>query len=360
MKSRTNTTSRAWIAAVTGTALGVAGLAVIAMPAGAGEAPELPEISATELVESALSAEPAAFAGTVGMDNQLGLPDIPGVPLATFDSAQVHHDGDGRARVGVQQGSSEYTVVKDDDGVWTYDSAKNTATRYTMSEAASERKHAGESELSDPADAATTIIDKLSETSSISIDGTARVADRPVYELVLTPKPSERTLLREVKVSIDYDTRLPLKFEVLPNGSPEPVVSVGFTEFTVGEQPESLFDFSPPNGAKVVEEDGSERAEAAKEHAGEAEAFGAGLNVVGDGWDTVLTGTLPEEMPSSGRGAQSDPQGMLEQLGKRVEGEFGTGYVITTRAGTGLLTDDGRFAVGAVPQQVLIEALEEQ
>lgn len=359
MKSRTSSTSRAWIAAATGTALGVAGLAVIAMPAGAGEAPELPEISATELVESALSAEPTGFAGTVGVDNALGLPDISGLPLAGFDSAQVHHDGEGRARVGVQRGSSEYTVVKDADGVWTYDSAENTATRHTKPEAASEhRKHADEPELSDPAAAATTIIDKLSETSTVSIDGTARVADRPVYELVLTPKPSERTLLREVKVSIDYDTRLPLKFEVLPNGSPDPVVSVGFTEFTVGEQPESLFDFSPPKGAKVVEEDGSEHAEAAKEHSDEAAAFGERLDVVGDGWDTVLTGTLPEELPNSGRGGQSDPRALLERVGKPVEGKFGTGYVITTRAGTGLVTDDGRFAVGAVPQQVLIEALE--
>ena len=45
------------------------------------------------------------------------------------------------------------------------------------------------------------------------------------------------------------------------------------------------------------------------------------------------------------------------QIAKPVSGPFGTGHVITTKVGTALLTDDGRFAAGAVPEQVLIEAL---
>jgi len=52
-----------------------------------------------------------------------------------------------------------------------------------------------------------------------------------------------------------------------------------------------------------------------------------------------------------------DPKRLLSQFGKPVRGAFGSGYVITTKVGTALVTDDGRFAVGAVPEQVLIEAL---
>ncbi|MGH3515986.1 MAG: LolA family protein [Haloechinothrix sp.] len=358
--------TKALTAAVAGTALGVAGLAVLAMPADAGDEPELPAISADELVESVLSAEPPAFAGTVAVDNELGIPEIPGMDFADTDSARVYHDGDQRGRISVQRGTGEQTIVRDAEGVWTYDSGENTATWYALPADAAERhpvprdaalgdRTLGHRTLGDPAAAATEMIDKLSESSTILVDGTARVADRPAYELVLTPKPSERTLLREIKVAIDSETRLPLRFQVLPNGSADPVLSVGFTDFSVGDQPDELFTFSPPEGATVVEGGAREHGQDGKD--ADAVAAKAALTVVGDGWDAVLTGNLPGDAPSGEREG-TDPRALLEQVGERVTGEFGSGYVITTRAGTGLLSDDGRFAVGLVPQQVLIEALD--
>ena len=48
---------------------------------------------------------------------------------------------------------------------------------------------------------------------------------------------------------------------------------------------------------------------------------------------------------------------MLQHYGKPVSGAFGSGYVISTNVATVLITDDGRFAAGAVPQQVLVDAL---
>lgn len=371
MKPRT----KGIVAAVTGTALGVAGLAIVALPAGADDAPSLPDITAAELVSSALQADPPAFAGTVAVQNDLGLPSLPGMELADFESAAVYHDGGERARVAVQDGNGEYTIVKGEKDVWAYDSAKNTATRMAIpSEAEQEkavekgRKHAKDlPELSDPSTAATEIIKKLSETSTISVDGTATVADRPAYELVLTPKPSERTVLREVKVAIDSETRLPLRFEVMTNGSPEPIFSLGFDEFTVGAQPERLFEFTAPKGAKisdVTEADKAEQRKQAeeftKEHGKAAEQFGEGLDIVGEGWDVVVTGAVPKELLAGSDKASEqdfDAKGLLEQFGKRVSGEYGKGYVITTKAGSGLITDDGRFAAGAVPVQVLEEAL---
>lgn len=361
MKPRT----KALTAAVAGTALGIGGLAVLAMPAGAGEAPELPEITAERLVESVLTAEPPAFNGTVAIDNDLGLPAVPGMPNLDFDAARVYHDGDDGARLSVEDGTSEYTVVKNGTTVWRYDSAENTATRVELPQDPAEHveQHKA-SELADPSAAATEIIGRLSETSEIAIDGTARVAERPVYELVLSPKPDERTLLREIKVAIDYETRMPLRIEVLPNGSPDPVVSVAFTDFTVGDQAQRLFEFTPPEGAKVVEEeagrpqrDGTYPAPS-KEQAEQFGEAGESIDAVGEGWDTVLTGTLPEGGFDRATEQGTDPRALLDQVGERIEGDFGSGYLITMRAGGGIVTDDGRFAIGAVPQQVLIEALE--
>jgi hypothetical protein len=74
-----------------------------------------------------------------------------------------------------------------------------------------------------------------------------------------------------------------------------------------------------------------------------------------------ITGELPAETLSTPAGPRgSDPGALLEQAGERVEGDFGAGYLITTSVLTGLVADDGRFAVGAVPEQVLFEALEAQ
>lgn len=364
-------------AAATGTTVGLAGLLIMAMPAGAGQEPELPELSAKELVEAALSAEAPSFEGTVAVNNELGLPALPGLGLANAESARVYHDGDKGARISLQRGSTEFTAVHGPDGAWTYDSSTNTATRYPHVDRARDlpRQHG---EFSDPASAATEIIDVLSESSTITIDGTARVADRDAYELVLTPKPSERTLLREVTVVIDAATKLPLRVEVMPNGSPEPVVSAGFTEFAVGAQPDELFEFTPPRNADVTTADPDKAHQSRKalpKHADPAqalddagEALGEPVAVTGSGWDTVLTGTVPEDMLSGasermaerGGPAGASPADMLNQFGERfTDGEI-SGFVFSTRAGTGIVTDDGRFAVGAVPRQVLIEALEQQ
>lgn len=47
----------------------------------------------------------------------------------------------------------------------------------------------------------------------------------------------------------------------------------------------------------------------------------------------------------------------MSKLGKPVSGAWGSGVLISTKVGTALITDDGRFAAGAVPEQVLYEAL---
>ena len=47
----------------------------------------------------------------------------------------------------------------------------------------------------------------------------------------------------------------------------------------------------------------------------------------------------------------------LSALGTPVSGPWGSGRLITTAVATAIITDDGRVAAGAVPEQVLTEAL---
>ena len=359
--------TKALVAAGSGITVGLAGLAMSALPAGADDDPVLPAIGAEELVTSALEARPPAFDGVAELHNELGLPAVPGTEALDFESVRVFHDGDEGARVQVERQSSELTFVKNADEAWAYDSQENAAKRLTWDEAdaAAARGHA-EAELADPSQAAAEIIERLRPTSDIFVDGTARVADRAAYELVLTPKPSEKTLLREITVAIDEETRVPLRFDVYTNGTSDPVLSLGFVDFEVGAQDADLFEFTPPEGAEVGTTEADDVAKAAGEHgAGGVEQR---TTTVGDGWDTVVIGEAPAEGPARGPAegfegsveGEQDLTAMLEQIGTPVSGEFGSGFHVQIAVGGAIVTEDGRIAAGAVPQQVLVDALDQQ
>ncbi|GAB4083482.1 sigma-E factor regulatory protein RseB domain-containing protein [Myceligenerans cantabricum] len=367
-------TTKALVAAGSGIAVGAAGLVLTTLPAGADDAPVLPEVDAEQLVTSALEAQPPAFAGVAEVDNQLGLPPVPGTEALDFESARVFHDGQESARIQVERAASELTFVKSTDEAWAYDSAEHTARHFTWDAAdAAAAEERAEGELADPSQAAAEIIARLRPTSDIFVDGTARVADRAAYELVLTPKPSEKTLLREVTVAIDEETRVPLRFDVFANGTSDPVLSAGFTEFELGAQAADLFEFTPPEGAQVETTEADDVAHEKGEHGGKrAEDLQQGATTVGDGWDTVVIGEVPagagpgdaapfgQELGDRRGGDDEDLSSMLGQIGAPVSGEFGTGLHVQIAVGGAVLTEDGRVAAGAVPQQVLVDALDRQ
>ncbi|SFB59655.1 hypothetical protein SAMN05216266_12415 [Amycolatopsis marina] len=344
-----NPKKRAITVAVAGTAAGALGLGLVAMPAGAGDDPQLPAISAEELVESALRADTPELAGTVQADNNLGLPSIPGVPALDLDSAKVYSDGEGRSKLMLRQGGSDHTIVQNGATVWSYDSAANSATRMQLPEDEREAKSA--EQAADPTAIAAQVLGAIRESSTVAVDGTATVADRAAYELVLTPKPDERTLLREVRVAVDSGTRLPLRLEVMVNGTTDPALSVGFSEISFGDQPEDLFRFTPPPGATVTEK--SFEDDPKRQH---ADATPEDIRFVGEGWDTVIVTKFPNGAATFDDG-DLDVRGLLDQIGRPVSGPFGSGHVVSTNAVNALVTDDGRVAAGAVPEQVLMEAL---
>lgn len=341
--------------AAVGTAAGVVGLVLLASPAGAGEAPPaLPPISADALVESVLTTEMPALGGSVELQNNLGLP-IPGLPTSMGgDSIRVYTDGEGRGRISLPGRGGETTVVDDGSTVWVWNSQDRTVQKVPHG-ADQKADKPLEGKFADPATAARDLVDAMQADSTVDVDGTARVAGRPVYQLVLTPKPAERTLLREIRVSVDSETRVPLQLEVLANGQADPALKVGFTEFDDGPQDANLFRFTPPAGAEVTEHDPNEEFEG---RSPDELLSQLDLDTVGEGWDTVVTGTLPEgALPMAGAASGEDATALLSRFAKEVHGDFGTGWVVSTKVGTALITEDGRIAIGAVPQQVLTEAL---
>jgi outer membrane lipoprotein-sorting protein len=320
--------------AAVGTAAGVAGLVLLASPAGAGEAPPaLPAIGAEQLVESVLSTDVPALGGSVELQNNLGLP-IPGLPGGMGGGGDIHvyTDGHGRGRISVPTRGSETTVVDDGSTVWVWDSADKSVVK--VPHGAEKGKTPLESRFADPATAARDLVNAMQEDSTVDVDGTARVAGRPVYQLVLAPKPTERTLLREVRIAVDAQERMPLRLTVLGQGSTSPALQIGFTDLTFGPQDPARFTFTPPAGAKVTDAPNRNAARNDKP------------NVVGDGWDRVVVEKVPADRTKD-----------LAGLGSPVSGSWGSGRLIKTAVATAIVTDDGRVAAGAVPEQVLSETL---
>jgi outer membrane lipoprotein-sorting protein len=315
---------------------GVVGLGLLTLQGGAGAQPALPPVSPEDLVASVLKAEPGPFEGSVQLDNELGLPALPNLPQAAngTSTAQVWSGGDHKGRVQIPSPTGERTLVSDGTTFWAWNSDDRTVTKGTR------RPDQSSPTMADPTKAATDALAALQPTSTISVDGTDEVAGRPVYDLVLAPKPTERTLLREVRIAVDAQERMPLRLTVLAQGSTTPALQIGFTDLTFGPQDPGRFTFTPPAGATVKDapsRDAQQQQQRDKP------------TVVGDGWDRVIVENVPQNNPDRAK--------QIAGLGTPTSGPWGNGRLVKTAVGTAIITDDGRIAAGAVPEQVLSETL---
>jgi outer membrane lipoprotein-sorting protein len=314
---------------------GVVGLGLLTLQGGAGAQPALPPVSPEDLVTSVLKAQPGPFEGTVQLDNELGLPALPDLPQAAngTSTAQVWSGGGGKGRVQIPSPTGERTLVSDGTTFWAWNSDDRTVTKGTR------QPDQTQAQVADPTKAATDALAALQPTSTISVDGTDEVAGRPVYDLVLAPKPTERTLLREVRIAVDAQERMPLRLTVLAQGSTSPALQVGFTDLTFGPQDPGRFTFTPPAGATVKDAPSRDAQQQQRDKP----------TVVGEGWDRVIVEKVPQNNPDRAK--------QLAGLGTPTSGSWGSGRLIKTAVATAIITDDGRVAMGAVPEQVLSETL---
>ncbi|MGH8775677.1 MAG: LolA family protein [Jiangellaceae bacterium] len=352
-------TRRARWAVPVGTVTVVAGaIGVGALMAGA-SSPDLPDRSAAELLASVAGSE-QPFSGTVVKTARLGLPELPEMVtdeapalvslLSGSQTARIWYSSPEQARFAVMGAVDETNVIRDGEDVWIWDSSTNTAGHALLPE----RDGDGEAVPTpqapvSPQVAAQLLLAAVDPSTEVTVDGTAEVAGRAAYELVLSPR-EDGSLIDDVRLAVDGETSMPLRVQVNADGDDEPAFEVGFTSVTFGEPSDDVFRFNPPPGATVEEQDLSgllERGHAQKGH-GEPADPGA-PTIVGENWTAVavLPGvSLPE----------TDESGLLDALlgsATTVTGPYGSGRMLETALVSALLLDDGRLLVGAVTPDVL-------
>ncbi|MFF0090441.1 outer membrane lipoprotein carrier protein LolA [Streptomyces canus] len=376
---------------VPATVVGIAAATIGLVPALADSGdPDLPKISAQELIEKIAASDVQQLSGTVKITTDLGLPDLGGLesslgsaagPSGSGDSSsadpstkltelasgthtlRVAADGEDRQKVSLLEDAAEYSLIHNGKDVWGYDSKSNSVFHTTASERDGKQK---EELPATPKDLAEEALKAADKTTSVTVDGTAQVAGRDAYRLVIKPKDDGSTV-GQITVAVDSKTGLPLKFTLTPASGGSAVVDAGFTQVSFAKPAASTFDFTPPKGAKVEEGDAakapehSERSEHPRDLGkGSAPELGKGgpegLNVIGDGWDSIATFDTGGQGVPSGSEVGGDVGGFLDSLGDKVSGKFGEGTVFKTRLINALITDDGKVYVGAVTKDALVKA----
>ncbi|MBM7169472.1 DUF2092 domain-containing protein [Streptomyces sp. G44] len=394
---------------------GVAAATIGLVPALASSGdPDLPKVTAQELIEKIAASDTQQLSGNVKISTDLGLPSMGGMAggfagggaggadrgedgegsaadprTKLMDLASGTHtlrvaaDGPDKQKVSVLEDAAEYSLIHNGDEMWAYDSASNEAYHakgFQVSgdkggradkgekDEKGEKGEGGEARVprgmpATPEEFAEQALKAVDDTTSVTVDGTAQVAGRDAYRLVVEPKQSGSTVGR-ITVAVDAETGTPLKFTLTPASGGSAVIDAGFTKVDFGKPSASTFDFAPPKGAKVTEADEhAARGRDVKDEAKGGKEFKEedrpDLKVIGEGWTSIAELKLPggQGLPTAGSGdVPPDAQKLLDSLGDQVSGKFGSGTVFSTRLVNALVTDDGKVYAGAVTKDALVKA----
>ncbi|MGW5364684.1 LolA family protein [Actinopolymorpha pittospori] len=356
--------------------VGTAGTLFRANAAGA-----LPERTAAQLLVDLQKADPDGFSGTVSQQADLGLPQLPGIggsddssDLSSLVSGshtlKVWYDGPERSRIALLGTLGESDLIRDGKDVWVWSSTSRTATHTVLPASKSAPAKAVPDLPRTPQEAADQALKALDPSTKVTTDGTASVAGRAAYQLILAPRDAS-SLVGQVRLAIDSEQHIPLQVQVFAKGAGTPAIQVGFTQISFAKPSAEHFRFAPPPGTKVTEgkagdeahpradrtapgEDSHARGDQqnAREQGADkgtgAKAAADRPSVVGKGWTAVVTA----KMPTEARHADSEFRPILDRL-PRVSGTWGSGRLLSGALFSVLVTDDGRVLAGAVSPQRL-------
>jgi outer membrane lipoprotein-sorting protein len=357
-----------WVAPAVGVAVVAA---AVTIPMVASASPSLPPKSAAQLLVDVSHSAKTPLSGTVVETARLGFPALPETGgnaitptslLAGSHTARVWYDGATKARIALVGALAETDFVRNGRDAWVWTSGRNTAQHVRLPADAAHKAAAtatpSPAESLTPQEAARKALAAIDPSTKVTVDGTASVAGRSVYELVLAPRDT-RSLVGEVRVAVDSKTSVPLRVQVRAAGSTgRPAFETAFTSVSFGKPSPSVFRFSPPPGAKVTTSHLPSMNGRLADEARTADKDAA-PKIIGKGWTSVieLSGVgQPSGGPGPGGSAAADQLSAFSRAMTPVSGAFGSGQVLRTTLVSVLLLDDGRLFVGSVTPATLERA----
>ena len=324
---------------------------------------KLPTRTPQELLVDLQQAKTDGLTGTVVERADLGIPAIPGVDgrddpelsslVSGTHTLRVRYSAPDKARLAILGTYSEYDIIRNGKDVWTWSSKENAATHRTVTadETGGEPGSTPSATPRTPEEAASQVLKALEPTTIVTSDSSVEVAGRSAYELVLDPNDSN-TLISQVRIAIDGDTKVPLRVQVFGTDS-KIVFEVAYTSVEFTRPDDAEFVFNPPPGAKVTEIQPSDPTPPSAQDRKQAEEARKATIVVGTGWTAVAITKVGDPSTSE---ADQQLKAFLNRL-QPVHGSWGSGRLLAGTAFSAVWTDDGRLAVGAVRPDLIYQAL---
>jgi hypothetical protein len=302
-------------------ALAVAVGIVAAVTARASSGLNLPPITPVRLAASTIRALDASrpIAGRMLTHVDVGVPSLPeqGVDAALGPARILSAiSGDHRVRLWSSRDGfkvaellpfSEISFTAGRTDAWAWDSQSFTAYHLAGYPSLSRRPRL--TDLIDPMELARRTLQGLDPTTRVHLSDPERVAGREAYLLALEPR-TRGTLVGRIEIAIDAVHRVPLKVAVFARGAGKPALSVAFASVSFDPVDPSVFDFTPPPGAKLRSPGAPGRpldVDKGAEGREGAEDYG---RVFGRGWTAVFAVRQPVA-PGRAQVGDVDPRSFL-------------------------------------------------
>lgn len=344
----------------------------------------LPHRTAQQLLVDVQQAHVDGMSGTVVESANLGLPSLSATTsssgsqgssslssmLSGTHTLRVWDAGSSQSRVALLGSLGESDVIRNGSDLWVWSSKDRTATHVKLpagkAGAAATKKQlsAQAADGASPSAAAKKFLALVGPTTAVSVDGTASVAGRAAYELVLKPK-TKSSLVASVRIAIDGKTHLPLRVQVYSTKLSKPAFEVAYSAVSFAAPDASTFRFDPPAGTKVSNQTLPMTSGTSSQRHAKMSQLMSSLQpgVVGKSWSSVLTVRIPVAATPDHVGIHGRPDASaydqiqhLLRLLPTVHGSWGSGKLLSGTVFSALMTSDGRILVGAVTPQALYAA----
>jgi outer membrane lipoprotein-sorting protein len=189
-------------------------------------------------------------------------------PLLTGASGRLWISSDGRIRVELQAEEGDTEILYDGHTLTLYDAASNSLYRYTPPAQDSDEGGEGASssgtgqgdgngaqdgqhQIPTVAEIQEAIV-HIMRHANLSGAAPTDVAGQPAYAVRISPSHNGG-LIGGAELAWDANHGVPLRLAVYSTESSTPVLELAATEISYGAVPNSVFEFSPPPGAKITE-----------------------------------------------------------------------------------------------------------
>lgn len=341
--------------------------------------PSLPVVSPLSIIQQVLSAKPTPISGTIVINSALlgsaaqSLSSLAGgITLPTGTSTiNVWSTTTGAFRAQVLNPQSERDVYFNGTTGWVWDSSTQSAVKVavpTTTPASVPKLATTQGVYYNPKMLAESILKHVGRATRFQVGKPAYIGGEAAYNLILSPSVGG-SLFRSIHIYTSQQTGAILGIDVISSYTSSSVLSLYYTNVSFSTPASSIFDFTPPAGAKVTTavlpskpvkssttpSVGTQQSEAAGKLFAGASSDKA-FSTVGSGWSTVVVSQPGAYASLLQQVTRSDPQysGLLTKAFTPISTPQGEGKILTTPLLNVLVLPNGQILAGTVSTQVIV------